>query len=267
MNEPMSICYREYAPQPALSGLIRCYWALRGQADTPDAALNRVLPDGCMDIVFDLAAPTGPQGLVVGAMLQARVYRHAGQVDLLGVRFVPGSASGFFGLSALTLTDTVINAAEVWSDAAAVAGRLSAATDVRHRLRHLADRLSRAYASSDRASSALVGMGLIERARGRLSVGRLCHSLQVNERTLQRSFAEQVGLTPKQAIRIVRFRQALRELGRPHTTMAAVAHSCGYADQAHFTREFRDLAAISPRDYLRERRIVGFVQDLEPGND
>ena len=263
----MGMRYQEYAPQPALSHLVRCYWTVRGRTESQVAHVNRVLPDGCMDVIFDLADRAGPQALIIGTMLQARVFEHAGSMDMLGVRFVPGAAPTVLPLTASTLTDTTLDAAEVWPDVAGLLDRLSTGTDLRQRLQELEAHLMRAHKGRERAPCAVVGMAHIERARGRLSVERLCRALQVNERTLQRSFAERVGLTPKQAIRVMRFRHALRVLQQRNGTLAAVAHACGYADQAHFTREFRELAALSPRAYLRERRIVGFVQDPDAVSD
>ncbi|MGH7471140.1 MAG: helix-turn-helix transcriptional regulator [Longimicrobiales bacterium] len=109
---------------------------------------------------------------------------------------------------------------------------------------------------------ALHGMAMIERSRGQLTVDQLRRTLGVTERSLQRLFANEIGLTPKQGLRIARFRLALGLLQRPqHHGLAALALTCGYADQAHFTREFGELAATSPSQFLRERSLVGFVQD------
>ena len=62
---------------------------------------------------------------------------------------------------------------------------------------------------------------------------------------------------------MLRFRQAVGALDRTAggpASWAALAARAGYADQAHFIREFRALAGLTPAAYLRERRAVGFVQ-------
>ncbi len=263
----MSVRYREHAPDAALASLVRCYWTSTGDGVPAAARVNRVLPDGCMDIIFDLRDGSARGTIVVGAMLQARVFQHSGPSDMLGVRFVPGAAPLFLRNDAAELTAQVVAADALWSAAGALTERLREGHDLAGRLRVINAELRRRL-QPDRANpAALQGMALIERARGQLRIDVLCRSLNVSERTLQRAFASQVGLTPKQAIRIMRFRGALRLMqAAPRRTLAHIALSGGYADQAHFTREFRELAALTPLEFRREIGFVGFVQDPDsPG--
>jgi AraC-like DNA-binding protein len=66
------------------------------------------------------------------------------------------------------------------------------------------------------------------------------------ERTLRREFTAAVGLPPKVVARIARVRRALAAIAGGQT-LSAVASRCGFADQAHMTREFMDLVGKSPR--------------------
>jgi AraC-like DNA-binding protein len=50
---------------------------------------------------------------------------------------------------------------------------------------------------------------------------------------------------------------AARDLAKtthPHDTIAAIAYSWGFPDQANFTRAFRRVYGISPREYRRTQR-------------
>ena len=67
------------------------------------------------------------------------------------------------------------------------------------------------------------------------------------------------GLSPKQFQRIARFQRACR-LVRAGCPLAAIAVECGYADQAHLTRDWTALAGCSPRAWMR--RELSFVQDF-----
>jgi AraC-like DNA-binding protein len=254
--------YREHAPHAALASLVRCYWTVSGRAAAPDPAVNRVLPDGCMDVIFDLHEPARGGGMIVGTMLTASVFHHIGEIDMLGVRFVPGAAPLFLRTAAGELTGATLSANAVWPDSSDLVAQLLDGSDTRERLAKLDRYLLARLKPASGSDAAIRGMALIERARGLLRVEMLCRSLGINERTLQRSFTNQVGLTPKQAIRVMRFRHAVTLLqSASRGSLASIALSCGYADQAHFTREFRDLAAVSPLEFARERGLVGFVQD------
>jgi transcriptional regulator GlxA family with amidase domain len=74
-------------------------------------------------------------------------------------------------------------------------------------------------------------------------------------RTLERAFDETVGVSPKTLARIVRFRRALVLLDAPRrASFAAIALDCGYADQSHLVRDFRDFAGGPPTAYLAADR-------------
>lgn len=66
-------------------------------------------------------------------------------------------------------------------------------------------------------------------------------------RQLERKFEQLVGLSPKQLARIIRFQSVFRSAGcTPAPAWAEVALDCGYYDQAHFIREFKQLSGQSP---------------------
>jgi AraC-like DNA-binding protein len=262
------LTYREHTPAPALAALVRCYWTVRGPAPSADLPLNRVLPDGCLDVIFDLAdhgeadQPTGERAYVVGAMLEAEVFHHSSAMDMIGVRFAPGAAPLFLRTPAHELTSTVAPASAVWSEALDVVAQLKETALLDDRLRLLDKYLLARLDAQGKANLALHGMNIIERSRGLISLSALRDELGSGERTLQRKFEAWVGLTPKQALRIARFRHALYLLfAKPPHTLARIAAMCGYTDQAHLTNEFQALARTTPRAYAQERGLVGFLQD------
>ncbi|HVN03907.1 MAG TPA: helix-turn-helix domain-containing protein, partial [Bryobacteraceae bacterium] len=67
-------------------------------------------------------------------------------------------------------------------------------------------------------------------------------------------FHDQVGLTPKLFCRVRRFQRVLRTINQGRTiAWADVAADCGYFDQAHFIRDFRDFSGINPSAYVTQR--------------
>jgi AraC-like DNA-binding protein len=112
-------------------------------------------------------------------------------------------------------------------------------------------------------------VALLRGARGTVGVREVAAALGVGQRRLQRAFDRSVGLSPKVLGRVLRFRQAIRQLDasgdRRPVSWAALAVAAGYADQAHLIREFKTLAGVTPAGYLRERQAVGFVQYPEAG--
>jgi AraC-like DNA-binding protein len=96
-------------------------------------------------------------------------------------------------------------------------------------------------------------------SRGTTRIADLAAELGCSRKHLAVRFREHVGLPPKLVARMLRFRHAIDEIGRPAASLAGVAATCGYYDQSHLDREFREFAGASPTVYLAER--VTFVQD------
>ncbi|GEL18530.1 helix-turn-helix domain-containing protein [Pseudonocardia asaccharolytica] len=91
-------------------------------------------------------------------------------------------------------------------------------------------------------------------AGGMLRIEELAREVGWSRRHLADRFRREIGLAPKAAARVIRFERAcdmLRAARRP--ALAAVASECGYVDQAHLARDFRDLAGITATAWLAER--------------
>ncbi len=101
----------------------------------------------------------------------------------------------------------------------------------------------------------------IRHTRGAVRVAELADEVGWSRRHLTERFTDEYGIGPKQAARIERFQQARHLLGTG-LAVADVAARCGYADQAHLTREFRALGGCTPTQWRRES--LTFVQDAEP---
>ena len=91
---------------------------------------------------------------------------------------------------------------------------------------------------------------LIRNAKGNITIEEVSNTVSVGMRQLQRSFKDSMGTTPKGYLRIIRFRNALASLNNPHE-LADLAYDMGYADQAHFIREFKEFAGEAPRCVIK----------------
>jgi AraC-like DNA-binding protein len=85
---------------------------------------------------------------------------------------------------------------------------------------------------------------------GRLPIGTLARELGASRRHLSTTFHEQLGLPPKTFARLVRFQEVRARMGREPVRWAEVAYECGYSDQSHLNRDFRELAGTTPTDFL-----------------
>jgi len=102
--------------------------------------------------------------------------------------------------------------------------------------------------------------GRLVASNGRTRIGELAREVGWSHRHLISSFRRQIGLAPKTAARVIRFRALLTGLtsGRG---LADLAYDHGYSDQAHLNRDFREFAGTTPTAWETK---VNFVQDGGP---
>ena len=94
--------YREIIPKRELQPFVECFWTSRTEGGAVSA--TRVLPDGCVDLIFDLT-PGFETAFWVGTMTRTVVVETSRPRHLLGVRFHPGGAKGLLDLPLKELTD------------------------------------------------------------------------------------------------------------------------------------------------------------------
>lgn len=87
-----------------------------------------------------------------------------------------------------------------------------------------------------------------------LRVHDLCQRFDINERTLQRLLHKRIGLGPKWLIRRRRLQEAADRLRDSGAELAGIAVDLGYADQAHFTRDFRMATGLTPGEFASRFR-------------
>jgi AraC-like DNA-binding protein len=91
----------------------------------------------------------------------------------------------------------------------------------------------------------------LRRSGGRIPIGAIAAELGWSHRRLISRFREHIGLAPKTVARVFRFDRAVAALRPPSPrSFADVAFACGYFDQAHLNREFRELAGVTPTQFV-----------------
>lgn len=90
--------------------------------------------------------------------------------------------------------------------------------------------------------------------RGVTRVDQVCARFAIGERALQRLVSERCGISPKWLIQRRRLHEAVGALKSGTTSLGQMAADLGYADQAHFTHDFRRVTGMTPGEYLSDQR-------------
>lgn len=253
--------YVEATPVAALRPHVRCIWELRAAAD-PGGPAERVLPDGCGEIIINRGDPfaectaaghtSQAQVLVVGQMRRFIDIVPTGEVLLTGIRFEAAGLRNLLGIDASELTDARVDLADV---SAGLRRRLLAACDLVSPAERLASVQKVLCAEIERRGRTHVWLPValeaIQRSQGLLDIDGLSRRLHYSSRQIERVFRAEIGVPPKVYARIVRFERVVREYTAAPTPWSQLAYHCGYTDQAHLIREFRSFAGVTPAAYFR----------------
>lgn len=179
----------------------------------------------------------------------ARQARAVGQRLLIGARLQPWSATALFGpLPVGNGAPPPTLESLIGLDAVALRDLLRAASDDETRFARLSEWLR------GRLSPMVARSSFPPLDRTIHSVRALADAFHATPRSLRRRFANEVGLSPKQWLRLHRLDGVLRDtaLGDRNAPLAEVALVHGFADQAHLTRDIAHLAGTTP-SVLRKR--------------
>ncbi len=92
---------------------------------------------------------------------------------------------------------------------------------------------------------------VILKNKGLVRIKDLTDELYITERTLERNFVSQVGLSPKQFSKIVQFQSSLHTLTESNfSKLTEISQDSGFADQSHFIRTFKKYTGQTPSYYL-----------------
>jgi AraC-like DNA-binding protein len=251
------------APDPRLGHLVRSYGDYHERTDAPLRRLE--VPGGDIPVIVDFGdgwlvgqGDTEPvrMGSFAGGLHDGpAIAEHGGRARCMQIDLSPLGARTLLGVPPGELAHQVVALEDLLgADAARLADALDAAGTWTARF-HLLDRLllERVAATTAelRPDVAHAHRRLTETA-GALPIEQLRRELGCSRRHLSARFREEIGLTPKAFARVLRFGRTISLIDRG-AGLADVAHACGYADQAHFTREFRTLSGRTPTEFLAAR--------------
>lgn len=262
------VLFVTHRPAPPLDRFVDWFWFYEGL--TTDHPLERVLPDGSMELIINLRDETRHvfdrqsyrpirdfrRSWWSGAHSDFIVIDTAPNASMIGVHFKPGGAAAFLRVPAHELGNAVVDGEALWPGAAGLAReQLLAAPSPAARFQILEGVLRahwRGLESGHPAVRYALSRFILEPHA--LTIGSVTSELGLTPRQFIQVFAEEVGLTPKRFCRVRRFQRALGQIPRAGAVLwADVAAGCGYYDQSHFVHDFREFCGLTPIELLGER--------------
>ena len=256
-----------------LAGLVDHVWVFDGSM----ACLReRTFPNGLLEIIVQLgdvykvvdgrSTWICPTLCVTGLQLRHLVVEApAVRTKVLGIRLTPAGAYAVLAKPMHEITSLTVDLLDLagttgaeLADACHDARTLDAC--VRAAVTWIEKRISRGI----RLNPAVAWMlGQIRDRDGAVSIGQLRDRTGWSKTRLSSIFAEEVGVSPKQYARVMRFSRALKLVHREDSPLADIAAASGYYDQPHLNAEFRELSGLTPTEFQSAHRYANSVSVAE----
>jgi AraC-like DNA-binding protein len=261
-----------YAPPPGHPLEPYVLSIFRVRADTPYR--ETILPKGNVDLLFNLGGTVHGEGMLSGpgviqegaawiGGLKTRPYvvHPRGPLHLMGVCLRADGCSGLLPLAPGEIINLDARDLPPAAGIGELPGRLNDAGSFADQCALLVRWLTARLRPRRGADVARHACALLRRTRGDDAVRTTAKALAVSPRHLRRMVTEHVGIGPAEYVRLARFTASLHRMAVPGGTLTQVAYDAGYYDQAHFCRDFRSFAGMTPQEYRARANgpVVGHI--------
>lgn len=237
--------HRRVLPSAALAHRVAHFWWVLWNLKEPFVAMT--LPHPTVHVIFEPPAP----GVVHGVPERRFERRLEGVGFVFGVKLRPGGFSGLVEGDVRGLTNRGVPAGQVFRGVKSLERSIAKATSMDECI-EAAEAFFELPALSAEAALVRDVVERLEEDHSLVRVEQAAALAGVDVRTLQRLFRKHVGVTPKWVLARYRLHEAAARLTQtPKLSLARLAAELGYADQAHFTRDFTSVVGRSPRAVVR----------------
>jgi AraC-like DNA-binding protein len=253
-------------PGPLLRGIVG---NLAGYREVAAPVRRRELPETHVVMIFNLgsplhlAQPNGAgemivppdAGFIAGLHETYSVTETTGQQEGLEVRLSPTGAYRLFGIPMSEFanrTHLLEEAAPGWHRD--LVDQLLDAPDWDTRFRLAEQAVVKSLHGPAPDTEVMWAWRLLRQHHGQIPISALVEELGWSHSRLVSRFREQIGVTPKQCARLLRFQQVVKDPSfAPGADWCAIAQACGFYDQSHLIREVRAFAGDTPEGLARRR--------------
>ena len=257
--------YQVYPASPEMQTFIKCFWTLEDEA-SPESMRQRVVPDGCMEMIFHYGDPyrqyfedgtsvIQPRSFVFGQITKFIEIGPTGRSGIVSGRFLPEGLIPFLEHSVNELENKATILEVLFGEKGKLLEeRVVEAKTNEKRINLISEfllTLLKVPTTIDSITKSCIET--IVRSHGQLDVESLAGKLNVNRRNLERRFSSTIGMSPKQLSRVVRLQATIRMLEqKKFTSLTSLAYENGYFDQAHFIKDFKEFTGISPKSFYAD---------------
>ena len=261
--------YQVYTPSQELRPFIKCFWSLDDN-EKKEPLKQRVLPDGCMEMIFhygdlyrqyfeDGSSIIQPRSFVFGQITKYIEIAPTGITGIIAARFLPDGLGPFIKMPVTQLETKAVSLKEIFNEAGNILGEeVIIATNNRDRIKLIetfrSSKLTEQH-TIDAITKSCVDM--IFQSQGQIGIVALAGKMNINRRNMERKFTSVIGMSPKQLAKVARLQSTLKMLGqKKFSNLTEIAYENGYFDQAHFIKDFKEFTGMNPKSFFTDNLVL-----------
>jgi AraC-like DNA-binding protein len=257
--------YTEYPPSITLKDYVQCYFTC--ETDCAVTSEDCVYASGFVEIMFNLGdnpqkllngnQTTQPRAQLWGQTIQPFTFTSSGKHAMLGVRFYPHTAACFFDEPVDTFNDQVIDYVDVAGhEGEELYAQLLEVIPLNRKVGLLEKFLLTRLKRFEHRFAKLKLMNAIVNELNNDDFFRNINTVSarygMTPRYLQKLFLSYSGISPHLFSKITRFQKSLQLIAKDELPFTTVAHRCGYYDQSHFIKDFKNFTGLAPSHFRAE---------------
>lgn len=262
--------YQTFPPHVDLSSLVQCYWTLKVPSEAGHDK-QRIIPDGSIEMAFilgdDIKRYTSetefilqPRAMVLGQTIDAFYIKPTGYVDTFAIRFYPYGFANFMDTALKTLInkETPIELLFEKQHADRLESDIVNAENTEQRILIIEEFLL-ARLNDEKTVDRIVKTTIdtLLETKGSSAINEILKDEMSKRRQLERNFAKQIGISPKQLGKVIRMQSALKMLlNRETESLTQIAYQNEYYDQAHFIKDFQEFTGTNPKEFLNHDQMA-----------
>lgn len=261
--------FEQIQPPPYLREYVRYIWTLENTASDATPKTFAPVADGCPGLIFqqsdlvrfyDQDEKKLPDLFLYGQSTKHTTLHAPGKFNTIGIYFYPNALKSVFGINAEELTNTCIDVNLIsQKDGFSITEQLLNTPDLNQQIdilnAYLFSMVQKNKVRLDGGTQFAISK--IITSKGSVPLKELLENLKVSERSFERKFKEEVGISPKMFSRICRFQASLNQLrNNDFSKLSDIAFENDYSDQSHFIRTFKEFTGISPYQFTKQSKEV-----------
>ncbi|MBN2597775.1 MAG: AraC family transcriptional regulator [Marinifilaceae bacterium] len=262
--------YKEFPILPELIPYVQVVWMMESEKEDECCPKEQIMPDGILEFVTHYRDPwlttiageapaLQAQSFVVSQMRKSIEIESNGKTGFISVRFFPWGGYHFFNEPVSNFLDASISSKELWPQHYhSVMQQIDTAQSPEERVELIQQFLLARLTEYRKENKVLdEAVKLIRESKGQLSIAEVAQRIGFSKKQLERTFAPAIGTTPKTFARISRFLNICHHLEEyKNKSLTQLSYECGYFDQAHFIKEFREFSGYTPKEFFARNNVA-----------